>query len=149
MNSQVLHTVWCNIPVEAAGEIWHWSPLAVNGLKEWSPIRSAIIRVITEFIGRRKVLSPGQTDATSCTQPLGSCCNILNRVGQTNATLCNMVASCVQQCCTMLYQYASSETQGQIMGRAAVSFLPIPRSVPGSPRMTNMLHPSGQGFIIN
>ena len=32
MNSQVLHTVWCNIPVEAAGEIWHWSPLGVKGL---------------------------------------------------------------------------------------------------------------------
>ena len=32
MNSQVLHTVWCNIPVEAAGEIWHWSPLWVKGI---------------------------------------------------------------------------------------------------------------------
>ena len=25
MESQVLHTVWCNISGEAAGEIWHWS----------------------------------------------------------------------------------------------------------------------------
>ena len=28
MKSQVLHTVWCNITGEAAGEIWHWSLLA-------------------------------------------------------------------------------------------------------------------------
>ena len=32
MESQVLHTVWCNTPVEAAGEIWIWSLLAVKGL---------------------------------------------------------------------------------------------------------------------
>ena len=25
MKSQVLHTVWCNIFGEAAGEIWNWS----------------------------------------------------------------------------------------------------------------------------
>ena len=27
MKSQVLHTVWCNIPGEAAEEIRNWSPL--------------------------------------------------------------------------------------------------------------------------
>ena len=32
MNSQVLHTVWCNISAEPAGEIWHWSLLGVKGL---------------------------------------------------------------------------------------------------------------------
>ena len=32
MKSQVLHTVWCNISGEAAGEIWHWSLLGVKGL---------------------------------------------------------------------------------------------------------------------
>ena len=32
MQSQVLHTVWCNISGEAAGEIWHWSLLGVKGL---------------------------------------------------------------------------------------------------------------------
>ena len=33
MKSQVLHTVWCNICNEAAGEIWHWSLLGAKGLK--------------------------------------------------------------------------------------------------------------------
>ena len=33
MKSQVLHTVWCNISGEAAGEIWSWSFLSwVKGL---------------------------------------------------------------------------------------------------------------------
>ena len=32
MKSQVLHTVWCNISGEAAGEIWNWSYLGVKGL---------------------------------------------------------------------------------------------------------------------
>ena len=33
MKSQVLHTVWCYISGEAAGEIWKWSLLGVKGLK--------------------------------------------------------------------------------------------------------------------
>ena len=33
MKSQVLHTVWCNITGEAAGEIWTWSLLGVKGLR--------------------------------------------------------------------------------------------------------------------
>ena len=33
MKSQVLHTVWCNITGEAAGEIWIWSLLGVKGLR--------------------------------------------------------------------------------------------------------------------
>ena len=33
MKSQVLHTVWCNISGQAAGEIWHWSLLGVKGLQ--------------------------------------------------------------------------------------------------------------------
>ena len=33
MKSQVLHTVWCNISGEAAGEFWHWSLLGVKGLR--------------------------------------------------------------------------------------------------------------------
>ena len=32
MKSQVLHTVWCNISGEVAGEIWYWSLLGVEGL---------------------------------------------------------------------------------------------------------------------
>ena len=31
MKSQVLHTVWCHISGEAAGEIWNWSLLGVKG----------------------------------------------------------------------------------------------------------------------
>ena len=30
MKSKVLHTVWCNISGEAAGEIWHWSLLTTQ-----------------------------------------------------------------------------------------------------------------------
>ena len=33
MKSQVLHTVWCHISCEAAGEFWHWSLSGVKGLK--------------------------------------------------------------------------------------------------------------------
>ena len=32
MENQVLHTVWCNISGEAAGDIWNWSLLGVEGL---------------------------------------------------------------------------------------------------------------------
>ena len=35
MKSQVLHTVWCNISGEAAGEILNWSLLGVTGSKCW------------------------------------------------------------------------------------------------------------------
>ena len=35
MKSQVLHTVWCHISCEAAGEFWHWSLSGVKGLIEW------------------------------------------------------------------------------------------------------------------
>ena len=37
MKSQVLHTVWCNISGEAAGEFWHWSLLGVKGLTSCHP----------------------------------------------------------------------------------------------------------------
>ena len=32
MKSQVLQTVWCHIPCQAAGEFWHWSLSGVKGL---------------------------------------------------------------------------------------------------------------------
>ena len=36
MKSQlVLHTVWCNVSGEAAGEIWNWSLLGVKGQLRW------------------------------------------------------------------------------------------------------------------
>ena len=40
MKSHVLHTVWCNISGEAAGEIGDWSFLGVKGLKHSSPLFS-------------------------------------------------------------------------------------------------------------
>ena len=40
MNSQVLHTVWCNISGEAVGEIGDWSPLGLKGLKDVSQLGS-------------------------------------------------------------------------------------------------------------
>ena len=33
MKSQILHTVWCHISCEAAGEFWHWSLSGVKGLR--------------------------------------------------------------------------------------------------------------------
>ena len=41
MKSQVLHTVWCHISCEAAGEIWHRSLSGVKGLKCCVPSSSA------------------------------------------------------------------------------------------------------------
>ena len=35
MKSQVLHTAWCNVSGEAAGEIWNWSLLRVKALNVW------------------------------------------------------------------------------------------------------------------
>ena len=37
MKSQVLHTVWCYISTEAAGEVWNWSLLGVKGLIDATP----------------------------------------------------------------------------------------------------------------
>ena len=58
MKSHVLHTVWCHISCEAAGEFWHWSLSGVKGLNngnrtEWGPIWSVIIRVITKLDDRK------------------------------------------------------------------------------------------------
>ena len=38
MESRVLHTVWCKISGEAAGEIRNWSLLGVKGLRGWGII---------------------------------------------------------------------------------------------------------------
>ena len=35
MKSELLHTVWCHISCEAAGEFWHWSPSGVKGLRNF------------------------------------------------------------------------------------------------------------------
>ena len=40
MKSQILHTVWCNISGDAAGEIWSWSLLGVKGLVMFDEVRS-------------------------------------------------------------------------------------------------------------
>ena len=44
MKSQVLHTVWCHISCEAAGEFWHWSLSGVKGLTKRNKERMTIIR---------------------------------------------------------------------------------------------------------
>ena len=58
MKSQVLHTVWCYISGEAAGEIWHWSLL---GVKEFSVINTANERgmnaVATKYFYPRDIYS--------------------------------------------------------------------------------------------
>ena len=35
MKIQVLHTVWCHISCEAAGEFWHSSLSGVKGISDW------------------------------------------------------------------------------------------------------------------
>ena len=54
MNSQVLHTVWCNIFGEAAGEIWHLSLLGVKGLIIKAPFTHPIFEAIFNAILRTK-----------------------------------------------------------------------------------------------
>ena len=51
MKSKVLHTVWCNIPGEAAGEIWNWSLLGLKGLK----IDEKLILIIPQYWHKRKI----------------------------------------------------------------------------------------------
>ena len=57
MKSQVLRTVWCYITGEAAGEIWHWSLLAVkvlnlskkNALSERPTLKKVVKFAIRKF----------------------------------------------------------------------------------------------------
>ena len=49
MKSQVLHTVWCNITVEATGEIWTWSLLGVKGLKGRKNALFELMEVTEEY----------------------------------------------------------------------------------------------------
>ena len=42
MKSQVLHIMWCNIPREAAGEIWNLSLLGVKRVKLYEHSRPFI-----------------------------------------------------------------------------------------------------------
>ena len=57
MKSQVLHTVWCHISCEAAGEFWHWSLSGVKGLKNRALLtgRRTLLRM---FIGMCTCLFP-------------------------------------------------------------------------------------------
>ena len=62
MKSQVLHTVWCNISGEAAGEIWNWSLLGVKGLRA-APTAHALYQWFLlhcpHFLLWSAVVSPG------------------------------------------------------------------------------------------
>ena len=49
MKSQVLHTVWCHIYCEAAGEFWHWSLSGVHQctpfpLPQWHATSAGIVQ---------------------------------------------------------------------------------------------------------
>ena len=53
----------------------------------------------------RYTAMPGVKPRSNGCNIVGSCCNMLSRVGQTNATLCNMVAKGTQHiACKMLHQ---------------------------------------------
>ena len=56
MKSQVLHTVWCNISAEAAGEIWNWSLLGVKRLNLSSRSWKCADFRIWSFHKKREVL---------------------------------------------------------------------------------------------
>ena len=56
MKSQVLHTVWCYISGEAAGEIWNWSLLGVKGLRQGvilQDVENALYFIHTEIYARK------------------------------------------------------------------------------------------------
>ena len=63
MKSYVLHTVWCHISGEAAGEIWHWSLSGVKGLIQSSnstprlPARVSVMADRSLEQGRLLILS--------------------------------------------------------------------------------------------
>ena len=59
MNSQVLHTVWCHISGEAAGEFWHWSLSGVKGLNEPFPWLPAVTVLTAVSFGRFSASSNG------------------------------------------------------------------------------------------
>ena len=46
----VLHTVWCNISGEAAGEIWNWSLLGVKGIQYRAHEHVCTFASLTSFI---------------------------------------------------------------------------------------------------
>ena len=67
MKIQVLHTVWCNISGEAAGEFWNWSLLGVRGLMyvlsstvNWASLRRNAVNsdsVLLLWIPRWKLIT--------------------------------------------------------------------------------------------
>ena len=57
MKSQVLHTVWCNISGEAAGEVWTWSLLGVKGLiLAYCSSSAPLLFNVLSFVCRRRFI---------------------------------------------------------------------------------------------
>ena len=67
LKRQVLHTVWCNISGEAAGEIWTWSLLGVKGLSPGQTVpqlhRSCELGLSWEYLLAR-TLDKGRKDTS-------------------------------------------------------------------------------------
>ena len=67
MKSQVLHTVWCYISGEAAGEIWHWSPSKSPVGDQGPTLRGGRVKGLLSYpagLFRIKKMFPGQPAAT-------------------------------------------------------------------------------------
>ena len=67
MKSQVLHTVWCYISGEAAGEIWHRSPSKSPVGDQGPTLRGERVRGLLSYpagLFRIKKMFPGQPGAT-------------------------------------------------------------------------------------
>ena len=89
MKSQVLHTVWCGISGEAAGEIGDWSPLGVKGLRPPSPSPCAVPEL-------RTVLAVMCRDRTWVVWPVLIC-----TYHQGYMLLSNWWCSCDNQCVSL------------------------------------------------
>ena len=63
--SQVLHTVWCHISGEVAGEIWNWSLLGVNNL---SPPRVINFKFLQQLHQKKNNTKWGALAFSYCTQ---------------------------------------------------------------------------------
>ena len=92
MESQVLHTVWCNISDKAAGEIWNLSLLGVKGLKGgvWELIlQNVALAAQSHFPWPNGLVLKPRCPLDSPTA--GSCfvrpARVINKVIQTNSRL--------------------------------------------------------------
>ena len=69
MKSQVLHTVWCDISGEDAGEIWDWSFLGVTGLRSLVGTYMQSVHYFVPSTWWGENVSRGSTDLPPCRVP--------------------------------------------------------------------------------